>query len=1169
MNSIQEIDLYFRKISPNKGLVYLTDETNQPFSGLVLDIPSQIEPLLSKYSISDLKITEKRIELGQEIYQLFDGTPLFKHLKTIVQNNQAQSTFTRFVWHYHQNEKTFSNLYLELLHNGENFIFNDPFLLSARQPRTDSFALCKDLNSPVRILLLNQAASKLDSNAVIRALLPQVSQQVLEIEILEQTIDEDAAHYIATLQPHAIWYISNHELEKSGEVDSFNLARLIKIVPVISDLRLFVIEGLSALSDENEFSLTRWEPEFSNLQIPARIILPNTVSPKFKCAFLQQMLEEKPVDLALKNAQNTIYPDDQADMIPPILYIKSYNAIRKVQASAQILSPIHGNEATMTWGHLHRPRLTLMRNFELSQLTRALFEKNRSAIAICGNIGIGKSELIDQFIIQRSQRFNTVFRFQPIDVSVPHLIIEKISASLNQSEKCSANLDALKLNIDLGKLEWLTSALNQNPVLLIFEDIAPDTLASSPTLLGDFFRFLLKEIHQNTKIIFTSHRTIQCDGLIEGQIEILTLKSFQFAQTWELILHSETKQIPQFMMKSLDADTPSEVLAWNELIVMHDKLATHPMLIKLLRYSNNSISPADLQHCLLNGDFQEIQEMLFQKFEKMLSHDVIDLLVTCLCLPPNFEIDLLFFIYKQISANYEIIGAYLEELVYSGLIIRQFLELNNNKVKTGYQINPLAIDYLKQNFPERIREKRNQIFPKIGTYFENLAQKKNNLALWLNSINSYYKADQKEKAEQLTIKIFHRLIAAKQWFVVEQLLSNWLSNNFHPPQKVILALLEQSDKFESTSGNSAELIKKVESFLEKNSEKSNDVTFLMQLAERKKEQNDFAGAIKYFNEALNLMNDVPEFSEKKQQLLIELANCHYRIDEFQTAREYYEKATFIEKDAFVLFQLGNIHFMQKAIQATKDYYLEALYLAREIDSQRLIARILHQLGIYHTDLGDYQQAASYFKESISTSQASQEIDSYADSLHELANVQYLDGNYQSALGNYEKSFLISAEQGNMQDTAISLHQIGMTYHSMGDSVRAIEKLQESLNISEEIGDNSGILDTNYQLGSIYLSLGNERQALEIFQKCLAAARKNQDERAESDALHEIGYIYALQNNFQEAKEKFEASLEISKKLDDKKRIEGTTHELNQISDKLKATADSAIFSSQAGELMHE
>jgi tetratricopeptide (TPR) repeat protein len=1169
MNSIQEIDLFFRKISPDKGFIYLVDETAQPVSGLILHLPSQIEPLISKYTLSDLKMLEKRIEFGQKIYQLFAGTPLMEHLKQMVRANQAQQKYTRFVWHCPQNEKIFSNLYLELLHNGQHFIFHDPWLLSGRQSRQQSLAPNQALNSPLRFLLLNLPPSgQRESNEVIRALFPQLSQRLIEIEVFSKPIDEDAAHYIATLQPHIIWYISHQEGE-STDFDSFNLARLIKVIPAISALRLLVIEGLEALNDENIFSLTRWEPEFSNLQIPARFILPDVVTPELLSRFIQQIILQQPIDLALRQAKNSINCEPQPETAPPIIYFKSLQAIGKIQAPVQLLTPLRGNEATRVWSYFFKPILTSMRNFELSKIARALFEKNQPAVTIYGAREIGKSELVEQFIIQRHDRFASVLRFQPADYQFPPLLVAKIAGALNLSGKCSADLEHLNLKMAAEKFDWLTSALNRIPTLLIFEDVPADIFTSGKTdLFSNFVRSLLQEILQNSKIIFTQHDPAEISDDFENKMAVLPLGPFLFEQTWEFLLHSEVDEIPHFLLKNVGDGTRLQPLSWQELTTIHTRLAAQPMLLKLLRYSANSLPAAELQQSLLNRSQSEIQEILFQKFRQLLSPDVTDLLLTCACLPRNFGVDQLLFIYKERSANYEIIPEYLDELVHSGLIARNCLRLENHEITSGYQIDPQFAEYLNRHLPDQLQAMRAPIFKKLAAYFENNDSTHPNLAARLKVIEYYFQAGELPQAENSAQDVIRLLLENDHRFLAGKIIEHWLSNHFTLPRNLILSYLDSSGGFVKISDEPPGLSEKLELFLENIPETPNNTACLLNLARQKKNQNDLPGAIKYFSKALESLHDVPEFSEKKQELFIELGNCHYRLDQFQEARQHYEKANFIENNPFVLLQLGNLHFINKEFRATEEYYAEALLLSREQNLTRLTARIEHQIGIFHTDLGNYPEATAHFMESISLSQSNQEPGSYADSLHELANVQYLNGDYQNALTNYEKSFLISAEQGNVNDTAISLHQIGMTYNSLGDPARAIEKLQESLKIADEIGDSAGIFDTNYQLGSIYLSLGNEKNALESFQTCLSLARKNSDARSESDALHEIGYIYATQRNFQEAKEKFAASLEISRRLDDQKRIEGTLFELNQISEKVKYHDETSIFSTQAEELMH-
>jgi len=1162
MNPVQEIDLFFRKISPDKGFIYLIDKASQPLAGLVLHVPSQIEPLLSQYSIADLKLPEKRIEFGQQIYKLFDGTPLLNQLRQIVRDNQAHQIYTRFVWHCPQPEKIFSNLYLELLHNGKNFVFNDPLFLSGRQANWQTVSVEKERNAALRILLLNQAASEpREIYEVVRTLFPQLNQRLIEIEVFSGTIDEDAAHYIASYQPQIIWYCSHPDLEKYAEIHSFNLARLIKVIPAISSLRLLVVEGLEALTDETAFSLVRWEPEFTNLQIPARIFFPDRVNPELIGAFFQQLLLPQPIDLALKQAKAKQGFDIKSAAAPPIIYFKSLQGFGQIQSPAPILSPLRGNDTTAIWGYLFNPVLTSMRNYELSKICRTLFEKNKPAVAVYGTRGSGKSELVEQFMMQQHLRFQFVRRFGPDDYALPQLLLARIAAMLNLSDQCRAGL--MRFPDEKDALSDLIAALNRTPGLLIFEDVPPDIFTSDSAPLSEMIRTLLPAILKNFKIIFTLNVSVEVGADFKSLIDSIPLGPYQFEQTWEFILRTETTEIPRFLLKNSSEGIPVPILSWQDLMTMHSHLAAQPVLIKILRYCAASLPAAGLQERLLNGNISEIQELLFQKFQQLMSNDVVDLLLTCSCLPGPFKLDQLLFIYKQRGANFEIIGDFLDELVYSGAIARHCLQLQDQKIIYGYKIDPFFSEYLQQQFPARIQEMQTAVFNKSGHYFENLADTESDLKNRLDAVGNFYRAGQQLKAEKLAQEIIFHLRENKLPALATKIIDQWQSLSFKLPVKLMQCYLEFHENVAPGLDESAGLSARPEIPPEKNAAPERDAFSNQGNGSDSNPPVLARNAPKLKIPPDGIANPV-EFSAAKQKWLIEQGNRHFHSMQYQEARECYEKANFIENRAFVLLQLGNINFSEKEFQTAEEYYTEALVRARQENSPSLAAQILHQLGMLQTDLGNYPAAIGFLQESISLSETLQEPLNWADSLHELANVHYLTRDYTRALANYEKCFLISAEQGNVQDTVNTLFQIGLTYHALGDSVRAIEKLQESLEIAE---DTAAIFDANYQLGMIYLALGNEKSALERFQICLAVARKNSDARSESDALYEIGYIYATQQNFPEAREKFSASLEISRRLGDQKRIEGTLFELQQLNEKRKLAVGESVFSSQLEELL--
>jgi len=1176
------IDLFIKRISNNRVYFFCEAPTENHKIGQLLNLNESLRPLQQQYPEQQLFFSEveQRISYGKALYQILADNNFWNLIKTTISENEKKQLQTRLRIRYQSTDNFLAQIRWELLHDDSQFLTNYSHLHISRLP----FDIPEIKFPPMKTALqggffindsqLTAAPSEEDPVAAyLYALFPFLRQRTLEMAVFANPTSKEISHFVKQSPAQVLWLANPNFCQENDNDTECNPAELIEALAGAGSIRLILLGGMNLPRRATDTGIFEQVHTLARKLATNVILLPAYIPPLFIHHFFQAILAQEPLDGALKQAtQLTVQVASEADFNSVAHFVDIEALMGSRQPDDSIQSFCSDNDLRV-WEQAHKPALSVIRTRELLQISQELFEPPKIAALVYGAHGVGKTEFINQLIIKLSPRFHFVQKFNPDDYLFPHKIISRLAQALNKTEFYTADLDSIHLNEPGKQMEWLIEALNQTPLLLIFEDIDSPRHSFGANQQKESFsnliRTMLFGIRNNTRLLFSANTQVFEE--LASQMVVLNLGAFQLEQTATLLLTAENKSdslfdpTREFINLTTGENDPQ---LFTFFLKIQHQFAWQPTLLKLIRYLIDLMPSAEWREKLETMSPAELQTPLFQKFEELLSKDVEALILTCCLLPAPFEIDLLYFIYKRKSSNYKIISNYLDELTYSGLITREYLKIDESAEIEGYCLQVDFKKYLQERFSEELAEARLEVLNTVGEYFELKSKIENQLWDWLMARSYYVQAQNNEKAELITQKILNTLIETNHQTLAMRILEYWLDSNEMPTSHSIITIIRHLTTVEEQQTIDTRVLAKIEKWADNLPEPLDRGKVLQQLGQFHYNRHEFADSIRNFNKSLAIFAELAA-SEEMTSIYKDLANIYYKLKDYQKAKQLYEKSLPQDRenyDAMVLYKLGNIAYLEKDLESALNYYVEGLALAIESDKQILSAKILHQLGMLHTDQRNYIEAIKKFKECIKLHHVHNNMAAYADTLHELANVQFLCGDYQAALENYEKSFMISAEQGDAEDTAISLHQIGMTYHALGEQKRAIEKLNESLEIAKNLDDDAALLDTSYQLASIYLSLGDDHKALAKFQNCLGIAQKNQDQAGQSDCLHEIGYIYYLRGNHLEARAKFEESLKIADQLHDYHRIAGTLHELSQLYEEMGEKKKAKKYRKQAAEL---
>lgn len=246
--------------------------------------------------------------------------------------------------------------------------------------------------------------------------------------------------------------------------------------------------------------------------------------------------------------------------------------------------------------------------------------------------------------------------------------------------------------------------------------------------------------------------------------------------------------------------------------------------------------------------------------------------------------------------------------------------------------------------------------------------------------------------------------------------------------------------------------------------------------------------------ALVMKRDIGDQAGQRDALR-HIGYVHSVIGEYEKALKRYQDALAIDRRIGDRRgegeDLGNIGLMLYTLgrySESIEYLLEALQLDRESGNRLAEARELGNLGLVYTDLGDYPQALEYTGEGLDIRREIGVRMGEAYSCGSLGIIHFNVGNYEEALERYQEALDIFREIGDRRGEIISLHYVGILHYHLGRLEEALDLQRHALSLAEEIGSKYLVVEAMNQLSRVQLRLDAEA-ALQSAQQATALARE--------------------------------------------------------------------------------
>ncbi|GIW37452.1 MAG: transcriptional activator [Meiothermus sp.] len=278
------------------------------------------------------------------------------------------------------------------------------------------------------------------------------------------------------------------------------------------------------------------------------------------------------------------------------------------------------------------------------------------------------------------------------------------------------------------------------------------------------------------------------------------------------------------------------------------------------------------------------------------------------------------------------------------------------------------------------------------------------------------------------------------------------------------------------------------------------------LAERAKDQGDYAQALRVQQEALDLWQRL-EDSGEVAGALHSLGTIVREQGNFDQALAYFEESLHLRREigdrngiATTLNDIGVVYGYRGQLEASRPYFEESLARKREIGDRRGIAYALGNLGQVLSELGESARARALTEESLAIKRELGDQQGIAVSLVNLAllTLQQADldatwNHLEEALRIFytlERRWSIGVVLGSFVELALRLEQFERAVRLVG----AVYGLTQTMGLAEP-PVSAGNLER-------YLATGRQHLEPQAFERALAQGREMSLEQAVNYALQQ-------------------------------------------------------------------
>ena len=284
---------------------------------------------------------------------------------------------------------------------------------------------------------------------------------------------------------------------------------------------------------------------------------------------------------------------------------------------------------------------------------------------------------------------------------------------------------------------------------------------------------------------------------------------------------------------------------------------------------------------------------------------------------------------------------------------------------------------------------------------------------------------------------------------------------------------------------------------EKAGENEKAVTVLLEAGERALGVSAFGEAFRFFQRALSLLS--PQLTRDIAFVYLKIGESFFRSGEYGDSLKNTERALKLARDissgnllATGLYQIGQAHAEMGAYQLAEQYFSQALPMARAagIRADVTLARILYGLGNVYWRMGDLQKARNFCAESHDLATRLGDTHTQMLALNRLGVVTGLMGDSFEEERIYRQVLALATSVGNRERAAAALNNLGTLADERYDLQKAQDYYLQAMSLAREMGTQQSLALYLINMAHCEIGLRKLVEAEAHLREGLALANRN-------------------------------------------------------------------------------
>ncbi len=266
-----------------------------------------------------------------------------------------------------------------------------------------------------------------------------------------------------------------------------------------------------------------------------------------------------------------------------------------------------------------------------------------------------------------------------------------------------------------------------------------------------------------------------------------------------------------------------------------------------------------------------------------------------------------------------------------------------------------------------------------------------------------------------------------------------------------------------------------------------------------------------------------------------MADAYYYLDDLSQATNHYRIAAdhaleihgeMSTEYASRLSDIGFCYYKLDVFDLADEYFNKAYLLFKKMNDEAEMSNQLNNLGLVYFSWGKYNLAIEFLSRTLKYDLERGDSSALATSYNNIGKVYESWGYFDIAIEHYLKSMEYLDETDEAR-RSIRLSNIGTSYFEKGDFNKALSYLEQALDIDQQLQNASKMAIRLNEIAGVLDAQAKYREAIDHNKRALEILEGTGPRESQAIVLNDLGSNYAHTGNFERAKNYFERSISIA------------------------------------------